>query len=432
MNAPANQAVSDRSRLVAFLFCFFLGYLGIHRFYVGKSGTGVAMLLTAGGLGVWWLVDTILLLAGGFSDKQGGAVSDWSVSGGASTHAAAEARAARQAQEELSKAAMAEAIRRDPSLTANDDPATLARLVAASQQIEQELRAKEVRARVQADQEQAARTAQEAAAEQQEREKAAALRQAKWDAMPRWRRVVVTKPIPLAVGAVAFVIAGVAAVAVIQDASQQRQAELAAQEEAAQIEADRREARAEEIAALQAEREAAEAEAARLSAITDNCDTDLVPLVSDVTTLVSLSGCEEEATVVAVLRHPSVPQSVAQDMLANPSGTIRAEALRRLDLRWYSHDSAGVKRSVAYAMVDDPEPKVRSVLAAKLSMVKQGDRPTLLKLAKDADQTVVTSVIQNNPVTSRSDKSEVRILRVACAQPHNETPRTLAICDAVP
>ena len=60
--------------LTTLLLCFFLGHLGIHRFYVGKTGTGVLMLLTAGGLGVWYLVDLTMIILGKFKTKEGGAV----------------------------------------------------------------------------------------------------------------------------------------------------------------------------------------------------------------------------------------------------------------------------------------------------------------------------------------------------------------------
>jgi len=57
--------------LTVFLLSLFLGELGVDRFYVGKIGTGVAKLLTAGGCGVWWLIDWIMILAEKFTDKDG-------------------------------------------------------------------------------------------------------------------------------------------------------------------------------------------------------------------------------------------------------------------------------------------------------------------------------------------------------------------------
>lgn len=68
---PYVQYASSRNLLAATLLCFFLGGLGVHRFYVGKIGTGVLMLLTAGGLGIWWLIDFIMLLCQGFKDIDG-------------------------------------------------------------------------------------------------------------------------------------------------------------------------------------------------------------------------------------------------------------------------------------------------------------------------------------------------------------------------
>jgi len=71
------QPVSDKSRLAAALLCWFVGVLGVHRFYVGKVGTGVAMLLTCGGVGIWALIDLIVILLGTFRDENGRALQNW-------------------------------------------------------------------------------------------------------------------------------------------------------------------------------------------------------------------------------------------------------------------------------------------------------------------------------------------------------------------
>lgn len=64
-------ARSDKSWVATLLLCFFFGVFGFHRFYVGKIGTGVLFLLTFGWCGIGWLVDMILILAGGFRDGDG-------------------------------------------------------------------------------------------------------------------------------------------------------------------------------------------------------------------------------------------------------------------------------------------------------------------------------------------------------------------------
>lgn len=73
------QHQSDKSRLVAFLLCFFFGYLGIHRFYVGKTGTGILYIFTFGLLGIGVLIDFIMILCGSFTDKQGNFLIKWDV-----------------------------------------------------------------------------------------------------------------------------------------------------------------------------------------------------------------------------------------------------------------------------------------------------------------------------------------------------------------
>jgi len=66
-----SQQVSDKGYVPAILICLFLGGLGVHRFWVGKIGTGILMLLTIGGLGIWALIDLIMIICGKFTDKQG-------------------------------------------------------------------------------------------------------------------------------------------------------------------------------------------------------------------------------------------------------------------------------------------------------------------------------------------------------------------------
>lgn len=71
------QPVSPKSRLAAALLAWFLGVFGVHRFYVGKVGTGVLMIVTIGGLGIWTLVDFIMILVGSFRDKEGLRLYNW-------------------------------------------------------------------------------------------------------------------------------------------------------------------------------------------------------------------------------------------------------------------------------------------------------------------------------------------------------------------
>ena len=63
--------MSDKKMVPAALLCFFLGGLGVHRFYVDKIGTGILMIFTLGGLGIWLIIDFVMILTGSFKDKEG-------------------------------------------------------------------------------------------------------------------------------------------------------------------------------------------------------------------------------------------------------------------------------------------------------------------------------------------------------------------------
>ena len=76
LDAEGNE-VSEKSRLAAALLCWFLGVIGIHRFYVGKIGTAILMIVTLGGLGIWVLVDFIMILMGNFKDKEEKPLINW-------------------------------------------------------------------------------------------------------------------------------------------------------------------------------------------------------------------------------------------------------------------------------------------------------------------------------------------------------------------
>lgn len=73
---PPSQ-ISPISRLVTLLLCWFLGIFGIHRFYTGKHITGILMLLTIGGFGIWWFIDIIMILIGRFKDASGKQIFYW-------------------------------------------------------------------------------------------------------------------------------------------------------------------------------------------------------------------------------------------------------------------------------------------------------------------------------------------------------------------
>jgi TM2 domain-containing membrane protein YozV len=91
--AGAGIGISPKSRLATALFAFFLGQLGAHRFYIGKTGTAVVMLVLTivaiplcfvlvgffilGAVRIWSLIDFIFAVAGKMNDSQGLLIEKW-------------------------------------------------------------------------------------------------------------------------------------------------------------------------------------------------------------------------------------------------------------------------------------------------------------------------------------------------------------------
>lgn len=69
--SSTHTQTSGKSFIVTWLLAWFLGTLGIDRFYLGKFGTGVLKLITLGGFGIWSIVDLIIYLVGAGRDKRG-------------------------------------------------------------------------------------------------------------------------------------------------------------------------------------------------------------------------------------------------------------------------------------------------------------------------------------------------------------------------
>lgn len=62
---------STQNKQTALLLAIFLGWLGVHRFYVGKVGTGILYFLTVGAFTIGWIIDIIMIASGTFTDKGG-------------------------------------------------------------------------------------------------------------------------------------------------------------------------------------------------------------------------------------------------------------------------------------------------------------------------------------------------------------------------
>lgn len=76
VNTAAPAGKSEKKKMTALLLLIFLGFLGVHRFYVGKVGTGIVWLLTWGVFGIGWIIDLIKILTNKFTDKEGKVLTD--------------------------------------------------------------------------------------------------------------------------------------------------------------------------------------------------------------------------------------------------------------------------------------------------------------------------------------------------------------------
>jgi TM2 domain-containing membrane protein YozV len=70
-DAKKESMMEQKQKLVAALLAFFLGGLGVHRFYLGYTTIGILQILTLGGCGLWALIDFILILTGSLKDSNG-------------------------------------------------------------------------------------------------------------------------------------------------------------------------------------------------------------------------------------------------------------------------------------------------------------------------------------------------------------------------
>ncbi len=69
--------VSEKSRLITLILCLLFGWAGVHRFYLNKIGTGLMMMFTVGGGGMWYIIDLFMVAIGALKDKDNLPISKW-------------------------------------------------------------------------------------------------------------------------------------------------------------------------------------------------------------------------------------------------------------------------------------------------------------------------------------------------------------------
>ena len=77
LDPTALAEISEKRIVPAFILCLLFGVFGAHRFYAGKTGTGVLQLLTLGGVGIWAMIDLVMIVTGSFKDGEGERITEW-------------------------------------------------------------------------------------------------------------------------------------------------------------------------------------------------------------------------------------------------------------------------------------------------------------------------------------------------------------------
>lgn len=72
-----NELISDKSKTIALLLCYFFGGIGLHYFYVGRVGRGILYVCTLGILGIGYFVDIVKICNNKFKDKNGAVLRKW-------------------------------------------------------------------------------------------------------------------------------------------------------------------------------------------------------------------------------------------------------------------------------------------------------------------------------------------------------------------
>ena len=76
-DANERPHISEKKRLLTIILCLCFGIFGAHRFYTGKTKSAGIMLCTLGGLGIWHIIDSVIVIFGEFADNEGKNVKDW-------------------------------------------------------------------------------------------------------------------------------------------------------------------------------------------------------------------------------------------------------------------------------------------------------------------------------------------------------------------